>query len=374
MLKIDCDFPGGNILVERIEDDTLYLSPDMRDTAGSWFYWAFRLRGAAGRRLDIRFTAHNPVGMRGPALSCDGGLNWQWSREPFTTDSFTLTVPQGQDDLLVTFAPLYTQAEWERFLEGRAPAGGWQRNVLCRSRKGRDVEWLALGAPSDTAAHRVVFTARHHCCEMIANFVMEGIIDGILGADEAGAWLRRQTAFCLIPFADKDGVEDGDQGKNRQPRDHNRDYVGESIHVETAAIRDFLPRWGGAPGFDAAIDLHCPWIRGQHNDVVYQVGRESPAVWREQQRFGTLLEERVPSGALPYFVASNLPFGEAWNTAANYSTGMSFSRWSAGLPGIRLPTSFEIPYAEASGVAVTPDAARGLGRGIAHALAAYLPA
>ncbi len=82
----------------------------------------------------------------------------------------------------------------------------------------------------------------------------------------------------------------------------------------------------------------------------------------------------MPSGALPYFVASNLPFGEAWNTAANYSAGMSFSRWSAGLPGIRLPTSFEIPYAEASGVAVTPDAARGLGRGIAHALAAYLPA
>ena len=105
MLKIDCDFPGGNILVERIEDDTLYLSPDMRDTAGSWFYWAFRLRGAAGRRLDIRFTAHNPVGMRGPALSCDGGLNWQWSREPFTTDSFTLTVPQGQDDLLIYGQP-----------------------------------------------------------------------------------------------------------------------------------------------------------------------------------------------------------------------------------------------------------------------------
>ncbi|NLF86754.1 MAG: hypothetical protein GX571_11685, partial [Lentisphaerae bacterium] len=93
MIGIDCDFPGGNIIAERIEGDTLVLCPDMRDTAGSWFYWAFRLRGAAGRRLAIRFSAHTPVGMRGPALSRDGGLTWQWSTEPFTTEGFTLTVP-----------------------------------------------------------------------------------------------------------------------------------------------------------------------------------------------------------------------------------------------------------------------------------------
>ena len=374
MIKIDSDFPGGNIVVERIEGDTLVLCPDMRDTAGSWFYWAFRLRGAAGRRLAVRFSAHTPVGMRGPALSRDGGLTWQWSTEPFTTEGFTLTIPEGQDDLRVAFAPLYTQAEWERFLAGRAPAGGWQRNVLCRSRKGRDVEWLALGAPADTAAHRVVFTARHHCCEMIANFAMEGIIDGILGADEAGAWLRRQAAFCFIPFADKDGVEDGDQGKNRQPRDHNRDYVGESLYPETAAIRDFLPRWGGTRGIAAALDIHCPWIRGRNNDVIYQVGREAPENWREQTRFGQFVEGALRPGALPYRTADNLPFGQEWNTAANFSAGMSFSRWSAGLPGMRLPTSFEIPYAEASGVAVTADGARRFGSAVARALAAYLQA
>ena len=374
MIRIDCGFPGGNIIVERIEGDTLVLCPDMRDTAGSWFYWAFRLRGAAGRRLAVRFSAHTPVGMRGPALSRDGGLTWQWSTEPFTTEGFTLTVPEGQDDLRVAFAPLYTQAEWERFLAGRAPADGWQRHLLCRSRKGRDVEWLALGAPADTAAHRVVFTARHHCCEMIANFVMEGIIDGILADDEPGAWLRREAAFCCIPFVDKDGVEDGDQGKNRRPRDHNRDYVGESLYPETAAIRDFLPRWGGTRGIAAALDIHCPWIRGRNNDVIYQVGREAPENWREQTRFGQFVEGALRPGALPYRTADNLPFGQEWNTAANFSAGMSFSRWSAGLPGMRLPTSFEIPYAEASGVAVTADGARRFGSAVARALAAYLQA
>ncbi len=374
MICIDRDFPGGNILVESIGDDAVILHPDMRDTEGGWFYWAFRLRGAAGRTLDVRFAPNTPIGMMGPAISADGGVTWRWGNESFTNDSFKLTVPADEDELLVAFAPLYTQSHLDRFLAARASVGGWQRHVLCRTRKGRDVEWLALGAPAETAAYRVVFTARHHCCEMIADYVMEGIIDGVLADDEAGGWLRRQVAFCFIPFADKDGVEDGDQGKNRRPRDHNRDYVGESIHVETAAIRGFLPRWGGTRGIAAALDIHCPWIRGRNNDVIYQVGREAPENWREQTRFGQFVEGALQSGALPYRTADNLPFGQEWNTAANFSAGMSFSRWSAGLPGMRLPSSFEIPYAEASGVAVTADGARRFGSAVARALAAYLQA
>ena len=42
---------------------------------------------------------------------------------------------------------------------------------------------------------------------------------------------------------DKDGVEDGDQGKNRRPGDHNRDWDGESIYNSTEAVREFLLVW-----------------------------------------------------------------------------------------------------------------------------------
>ena len=43
---------------------------------------------------------------------------------------------------------------------------------------------------------------------------------------------------ALVPFVDKDGVEEGDQGKNRAPRDHNRDYAGASMYPETGALRE----------------------------------------------------------------------------------------------------------------------------------------
>jgi hypothetical protein len=61
-----------------------------------------------------------------------------------------------------------------------------------------------------------------------------------------------------------------------------------------------------------------------------------------------------------------------WNTGANTTAGMSCSNWIGTLPGIRLATSFEIPYATAREKVVDTESARAFGRDLAHALAAYL--
>jgi hypothetical protein len=70
-VRVDADFPGGNIRIDRLEGDVVRLQPDLRDTAGSWFYWYFRVRGAAERTLRFEFTSGEPVGVRGPAVSTD---------------------------------------------------------------------------------------------------------------------------------------------------------------------------------------------------------------------------------------------------------------------------------------------------------------
>src|SRR5215213_4902724 len=77
-LKIDADFPGGNIAVDAVEGDTVRIHPDLRDTEGNWFYWAFRVTGAQNRTLTFEFTQQQPVGVRGPAVSLDDGVNWSW--------------------------------------------------------------------------------------------------------------------------------------------------------------------------------------------------------------------------------------------------------------------------------------------------------
>jgi hypothetical protein len=176
--------------------------------------------------------------------------------------------------------------------------------------------------------------------------------------------------FFVVPFVDKDGVEDGDQGKNRRPRDHNRDYDNQSVHPETRAIREQVPLWAG-DRIRVALDLHCPTLRGPTNETIYFVGGPDQSIWREVERFATILEKEQ-RGPLKYTAASNLAFGTSWNTEKNTSQGMSSSRWTAQLPGIRIASTIEFSYSNANGGEVTAGSARAFGADVARALRVYL--
>ena len=45
---IDDQVPAGNIVFERILNDTVYVHQSLRGSKKAWFYWAFRVRGAQG--------------------------------------------------------------------------------------------------------------------------------------------------------------------------------------------------------------------------------------------------------------------------------------------------------------------------------------
>lgn len=369
--EIDADFPGGNILVERCEGDEVSVRQDLRDTEGDWFYWCFRARGAAGRTLTVHFTGSEVVGVRGPGVSLDRGETWTWlGSESGDGHSFAYAVPAGADEVRFSFGMPYQQTRLQAFLTRHAGHAHLRLDELCRTRKGRGVECLHLGRVGNQAPLKVLLTCRHHCCEMMASYALEGLMEEILADGEVGQWSRDQVEFLVVPFADKDGVEDGDQGKNRRPRDHNRDYDGESAHVETASLRNMVPAWSEGQ-LRLALDLHCPWIRGAHNEVIYLVGSESPERWREQGRFSESLAS-VQRGPLVFSPADNLAFGQSWNTGKNTAAGMNFSRWASGLSGVRLATSIEIPYANASGREVNQQTAAAFGRDLARALQHYL--
>ncbi len=75
---------------------------------------------------------------------------------------------------------------------------------------------------------------------------MEGLMEGALSNDAAGLWIQVNAEFLFVPMMDTDGVEDGDQGKNRAPFDHNRDYAGLSPrYPEVMALKELLRLDGG---------------------------------------------------------------------------------------------------------------------------------
>lgn len=371
-IEIDSNFPGGNIVVEGIVGDEVSVHQDLRDTEHDWFYWYFRVRGAAGRTMRFKFTRSRAIGVSGPGVSLDGGVTWKWlGRDSVQDNSFAYAFSPDAAEVRFSFAMPYLESNWLRFMDDMKGNPFLSQHKLCDTAKGRHAEYARLGCLNGQPKHRVAITCRHHCCEMMVNYTLEGLIQYV--ATDSGAIameLRRDVEFLLVPFVDKDGSEDGDQGKSRRPRDHGRDYEGKSIYPTTAAIRELLPAWG-AGRLHLAMDLHCPWISGPHNEFIYLVGSQCERNARQQVRFAEIIES-VRKGPLPFFARDYLPFGQSWNTSANYTSGKGFGRWVNDLPGMRLGAPMEIPYAIAHDAEVNQASARVFGQDLAAAIATYL--
>lgn len=370
-MHIDCDFPGGNILVEKIEGDTAYIRQDVRDTAGDWFFWHFRASGAAGRTITFQFTGSNVIGTRGPCVSIDGGKSYAFQgMERVKEKAFTYTFASSAQEVRFCVGLPYLEANLNAFLAKHRGNPNLQVDTLCADRKGRTVEHLKLGRRDGNCAARVLFTARHHCCESTPSYSVEGIVEALLGEDELGQWFRDKIECWIVPFMDKDGVEDGDQGKNRKPYDHNRDYLGNPpIYPSVRALRDKVPEWSKGK-LRAVFDLHCPWIRGKWHDEIYFVGTQDQDHWARTTEFCKILEA-ARKGPLPYYEKDNLPYGVDWNVDREPHL-MSCGKWARQLPGVLISNGVEIPYAACNGVEVTPDRARAFGRDLIAALKAYL--
>jgi hypothetical protein len=360
-IEVDADFPGGNIVVLKVDGDVVQLKQDLRDTQGDWFYWYFRVRNAAaGRTVKFQFMASDVIGNLGPAVSTDEGLTWTWLGRGTVKDrAFEYRVA---DDGEVRFAMAipYVESDLHRFLK-RIGDGGVKVERLCGTKEGRPVEKLRFGKLDGDPKYRVLLTARHHACESIASFELEGVIEAVLGEEK---WLRENVEFLAVPFMDKDGVEDGDQGKNRKPHDHNRDYMGESIHPSVAALRKLAPQWG-AGKIRIALDLHCPALK---TDYIHFVGGPDEENWNRATHLADILE-RTQTGPLKYRVKDNVPHGVSWNTLAEPRMN---SRWAVGLEGVRVATTIELPYADVRKTPVTADSARAFGKDVARAIRLYL--
>lgn len=367
-LEISADFPGGNILVERVDDHRVFVRQDLRDTEGWWFYWYFAVRKAAGRELEFHFTNKDVFTSRGPAVSTDAGRSWQWlGRKHVQGTSFRYRVPVGAEEVRFCLAMPYLERQLQQFVERHRGQSELRVETHCRTRKGRATERLHLGRLEGQPAHRVLLTCRHHACEMMASWVLEGLLETVLGPGDDGQWFRRHVEIAAIPFMDKDGVEDGDQGKNRRPLDHNRDYLGQPIYPSVTALKAFAPPWSQGK-CRVALDLHCPYIRGARDENIFLVGQPDARINAHIERFSALLAKAC-TGPLPYDPQFNIPFGTGWNTE---QAPRMFSRWAATLPGIALAATLEFPYATAGGKEVNVATARRFGQDLARAIRRFL--
>jgi len=374
-ISIDHNFPGGNVKVVGIESDTVFFAPDLRDTEGDWFYWYFRATSNQPQTWIFKATRPNVLTSMGASYSLDGGKSWQWiSREDHLDDDiFSFSFSEPDQSVRLSIAQPYTEVHLNNFLDNYKDDRSLKRETFCESRSGRPVEVLYLSNFDRESDYKILFTARHHACEMMASYVMEGIVEALLSDSPAMKKLLDRAEIMIIPFVDKDGVEAGDQGKNRKPRDHNRDYSGQSLYAVPAKLREDIPGWVENKPW-MAIDLHNPWIRNKDNEQIFFVGKNPPALEKEQVKLAEILEN-TRRGHLNFNAQQNfLPFGEGWNNTNNYEQGAPFVAWAAAYfkKGLLVTTTIEFPYALNGEQVITRENSRLFGQDLIYAVDKYL--
>lgn len=360
---VDKNLPAGNIVVERMVNDTVYVHQELRGSKKAWFYWAFRVTGAQGKKLTFVFTKSFAICERGPLVSLDKGKTYEYlAEEGATKFQFTYNFPADAREVWFYECHPYTPEMWQAFL--KAPhKGQFETGVLCKTKKGRDVPFFRISPKKSSPKLSVVVSCRHHCSEAPAEYVVEGITAAFLEDSALGEWLRDNIELSVVPFVDMDGAVDGDQGKWRLPHDHNRDYT-DFIYPETAALASLLSEMQA----DVFLDFHNPKLYSYDDNFIYTPIPEFPA---PKEAVFSRLMEKYQEGGLNYKTSDDLPFGVSWHTAKNYTDGLNANQWAAkNIKGILVARTIEIPFAYANGAQVYPGKMRQFGHGVARALKA----
>lgn len=346
-VTIRSDFPGGNVKVLANEPKAVTIAPDLRGSP-DWFYWYFSAQ--TDHPGDVTFTLpHAPkLGVRGPAISRDDGKTWGWlptdavifaspgAKPADRIDRFTVHFHRAGETVRLAVTIPYGQADLDAFLATHASNPLLHSEVLTHTRTGRKpVELLRIGEPG-AGKQAVLVTARHHACETIASFVLEGFLTEALSASPAAQEFRKRHVLYAVPFVDKDGVLAGDQGKNRPPHDHNRDYGPGSLYPEVQAIMELAER----ADIRLALDLHCPFIRGDVHEAFHFLGLGLPHIRDNLHDWIFWISEecpRVTTAPIDLLVDDAKP--NARNPRMN-------SHYFALRNGSRFAATLEVPYAQ----------------------------
>ena len=354
-VTIRSDFRGGNIKVSGIDGDIARVAPDLRG-GKPWFYWC--LEATAKRAGTVTFSfpklvggfPNGAIGNQGPAVCKDGSSVWQWlGTDNVAGSSFTYEFMRVGEVVRFAVCLPYVQSDLAAFLKQKKSNRQLHVGVLTKSLGKRSVELLQIGKPGKNK-RAVLVTGRHHACEAVASYVLEGFLDEAMSASDAGRAFREQYVLYAVPFVDKDGVEHGDQGKNRRPHDHNRDYREDSLYPEVQAIK----RLADEKQIVLALDFHCPTLVMKDHQVMYFAGaRRLPSRNVENttefaQNIRRALPKTAPTGPL------------IWLRTAKRPTPMN-SHWFGQRDGTVMAATIEIPFAP-PGKKTDPESLREYGK------------
>ena len=361
IVEIQTNFPGGNAVITKNMGSEVHIEPDLRGDR-PWFYWLIEARAVRAGKVNFVLPEkvigfkNGAIGFQGPAISRDLGKSWNWmGRESVNENRFSLEFTKPGETIQLGVTIPYTTADLQSFLSEHRSNPHLKTGILTKSKNDRPVELIQIGKRGP-GKKPILITGRHHASETMASFAVEGMLAEAMSEEsEFGKTFRERHVLFCVPIVDKDGVEAGDQGKNRRPHDHNRDYTDAPIYPEVAAIQKLHQ----TEQFVYALDVHCPTLVMDIHQVMYFVGAKihPPKNQEKVSAFAKEIDQRLPPEA---------PHGPLVWLRDEVRISPKNSRWFAFQKSMIMSATLEIPFAP-KGKAASPANYREYGRGILKA-------
>lgn len=346
-ITIQTNFPGGNIKLINNTPGSVKIEPDLRGDR-PWFYWYFQATPTNVGKVSFTFPPkvagfkHGAIGFQGPAISLDNGNTWNWmGTKQVDGNTFTYHFKNKRPVRFAVTIP-YTAQNLQQFLDKHKQNSFLKTTTITQSKSNRPVTLLQIGKHTPDKKTMLV-TARHHAAETIASYVLEGFLAQAMSNTPEGIAFRKHYVLYAIPIVDTDGVEQGDQGKNRRPHDHNRDYNPKSIYPEITAIK----KLADDKQITHAIDFHCPTLVMQDHQIMYFAGVKNVPKhnFANISEFAKNIKANLPE---------NAPFGPLVWLKTLSKPAPKNSNYFAFRPNAVVAATLEIPFAP-PGKSSTPN-------------------
>lgn len=263
-MYISSAFDSGNIVVvdaSQLSDIQLEIRADAGQDHRQWFH--FRLTGAKGQKPRLRILNASevsyPKGWEN-YRACASYDRKTWFRVDTCYDGKCLTIEHRveQDSIhYAYFAPYSLERHADLLASTQAhPQVSLQR--LGASVDGRDLDLLrlhCLGRTPPEQQRKCWVIARQHPGESMAEWLVEGLIEHLLDADNPIARsLRQRTEFFVVPNMNPDGSVRGHLRNNAAGANLNRQWRAPSIEKSPEVY--WVQQAMRQHGVDFFLDVH----------------------------------------------------------------------------------------------------------------------
>ena len=289
-MLISSNFDSGNIDVISCEvagdgggEIQLQIRKDAHSEFYQWFH--FRLSGARGVSCTLKIlnagAAAYPSGFENYRV-CYSYDRDNWLRHPTQLKNGVLSFdfkPDYDSVYFAYFAP-YSMERHHDLIAKSIQSPLCSHRLLGQSLDGQDLDLLRIALPNQNGNKKTCWIiARQHPGESMAQWWMEGCIEQLLDADDAGTQaLLGSCDFYLLPNMNPDGSRRGHLRTNAAGRNLNREWTKPSM--ETSPEVYLVKQAMNETGMDLMLDVHGD----ESLPYCFIAGTEGLSSWNEKKQ------------------------------------------------------------------------------------------